>query len=241
MVSFSPAKQLDTETFDAEISDEIAANRPDARSNANSDNSQGQLIVISGPSGVGKGTLIKRLRQQRPDLQLSVSATTRQPRSNEVDGEHYYFVSKEQFQKMVERGDLLEWAEFAGNCYGTPKAPIEIAIAQGKRVILEIELLGARQVRENFPAAKQIFIAPPDEKALEERIRSRGQETEAAIAKRLQQAKVELAAAHEFDVKIVNDSLENALSEIETAIDGTTTTRTITTKTTTTERTTDIV
>jgi len=178
----------------------------------------GQLIVLAGPSGVGKGTLIRQLRSHYPDLRLSVSATTRQPRAGEVDAQHYYFKSCEQFQDMVREGSLLEWAKFAGNYYGTPKAPIEAAISQGKQVILEIELLGARQVRQSFPLAKQIFIAPPNVEALEERIRSRGQETEAAIAKRLAQAKVELAAAHEFDATIVNDCLETALSELETAI-----------------------
>ncbi|MEL6938450.1 MAG: guanylate kinase [Cyanobacteria bacterium J06598_1] len=180
----------------------------------------GGLIVLAGPSGVGKGTLLHRLRAQHPDLQLSISATTRQPRAGEVEGQHYYFVSREQFFAMVENGELLEWAEFAGNCYGTPKQPIMAAIAQGQRVILEIELLGARQVRESFPAAKQIFIAPPNEQALEARIRSRGQETDAAIEKRLKQAKVELAAAGEFDIKIINDSLATALGELEAAVFG---------------------
>lgn len=180
--------------------------------------STGQLIVLAGPSGVGKGTLLRRLRQRHPDLALSISATTRQPRDGEVHGQHYYFLSVEKFQAMIEAGELLEWAEFAGNFYGTPKEPIERAIALGQPVILEIELLGARQVRESFPQAKQIFIAPPDEQALEERIRSRGQETEAAIEKRLQRAKIELAAADEFDLKIVNDHFETALSELEAAI-----------------------
>ncbi len=181
---------------------------------------RGQLIVLAGPSGVGKGTLLQQLRLKHPELRLSISATTRQPRSGEVDGQHYYFKSREQFQAMVEAGELLEWAEFAGNYYGTPKAPIEDAIAKGQQVVLEIELLGARQVRESFPLAKQIFIAPPDVEALEARIRARGQETEAAIAKRLAQSKVELAAAHEFDTTIVNDRLKTALSELEAAIFG---------------------
>ncbi|MGD1866609.1 MAG: guanylate kinase [Phormidesmis sp.] len=180
----------------------------------------GQLVVLAGPSGVGKGTLLQQLRQKHPELQLSISATTRQPRAGEVHGQHYYFKSREQFQAMVEAGALLEWAEFAGNCYGTPKAPIAAAIEKGAQVILEIELLGARQVRQSFPLAKQIFIAPPNVETLEARIRARGQESEAAIAKRLAQSKVELAAAHEFDTVIVNDSLATALSELETAIFG---------------------
>ncbi|MEL6855302.1 MAG: guanylate kinase, partial [Cyanobacteria bacterium J06607_13] len=171
-------------------------------------------------SGVGKGSLLKRLLRHHPELQLSISATTRQPRAGEVHGQHYYFVSREKFQTMAKNGELLEWAEFAGNCYGTPKQPIEQAIAQGRRVILEIELVGARQVRASFPDAMQIFVAPPDVQALEDRIRTRGQESESAIAKRLARASVELAAASEFDVRIVNDNFEQALADLEAAIFG---------------------
>ncbi|MEL6158224.1 MAG: guanylate kinase [Cyanobacteria bacterium J06627_32] len=180
----------------------------------------GQLIVLSGPSGVGKGSLLKRLLRQHPELQLSISATTRQPRAGEVQGQHYYFVSREKFQAMANNHELLEWAEFAGNCYGTPKEPIEQAIAQGRRMILEIELVGARQVRTSFPEAMQIFVAPPNIQSLEDRIRTRGQESESAIARRLERAKVELAAASEFDVRIVNDSFEQALADLESAIFG---------------------
>ncbi len=182
------------------------------------DRRSGRLIVLAGPSGVGKGTLLKHLLQRHPDIKVSVSATTRRPRLSEVDGQHYYFISRDQFNTMISRGELLEWAEFAGNCYGTPKAPIAAAVAQGQRVILEIELVGARQIRKNFPDAKQIFLCPPNVAALEARIRSRGQDSEAAIARRLARAKTELAAAHEFDQQIVNDSLETALAELEAAI-----------------------
>jgi len=179
-----------------------------------------QLIVLAGPSGVGKGTLLARLLQTHPQLGVSVSVTTRQPRAGEVDGEQYYFVSRDRFSEMVEDDELLEWAEFAGNCYGTPKAPIKAALAKGQSIVLEIELLGARQVRESFPSAKQIFVMPPNEAALETRIRSRGQDSEAAIEKRLAQAKVELAAADEFDLKIVNDDFERAIAQLEAAIFG---------------------
>ena len=179
---------------------------------------EAQLIVLAGPSGVGKGTLLARLRQVHPELGVSVSVTTRQPRVGEVDGEQYHFVSRDRFSDLVEEEELLEWAEFAGNCYGTPKAPIEAAIAKGQSIVLEIELLGARQVRKSFPEAKQIFVMPPSESALEARIRSRGQDSEAAIEKRLAQAKIELAAASEFDIKIVNDDLDRALAELEAAI-----------------------
>ncbi|WP_121967622.1 guanylate kinase [Leptolyngbya sp. BC1307] len=182
------------------------------------DRRSGRLIVLAGPSGVGKGTLLKHLLQRHPDIKVSVSATTRRPRLSEVDGQHYYFISRDRFNKMISRGELLEWAEFAGNCYGTPKAPIAAAVAQGQRVILEIELVGARQIRKNFPDAKQIFLCPPNVAALEARIRSRGQDSEAAIARRLARAKTELAAAHEFDQQIVNDSLETALAELDAAI-----------------------
>ena len=182
--------------------------------------SLGQLVVLAGPSGVGKGTLLNQLLKRHPEIRVSVSATTRSPRAGEVDGQHYYFVSREQFHAMSEQGELLEWAEFAGNCYGTPKQPIEEAIAQGQQVILEIELLGARQVRESLPHAKQIFVLPPNEATLEERIRSRGQDSDEAIAKRLMQSKVELAAADEFDIQIVNDDLETAIAELEAAIFG---------------------
>ena len=180
----------------------------------------GELIVLAGPSGVGKGTLLDHLRDRHPTLQVSISATTRQPRAGEVNGQHYYFVATAKFKAMIEQGELLEWAQFAGNYYGTPKGPIKDAIAQGQQIILEIELIGARQIRKSFPAAKQIFVMPPDVAALEARIRSRGKDSEEAIAKRLAQAKVELAAADEFDVQIINDDLETALKDLETAIFG---------------------
>lgn len=179
-----------------------------------------QLIVLAGPSGVGKGTLLARLLQAHPELGVSVSVTTRAPRAGEVNGEQYHFVSRDRFSDLVEDDELLEWAEFAGNCYGTPKAPIKAALEKGQSIILEIELLGARQIRKSFPEAKQIFVMPPSEAALEARIRSRGQDSEAAIEKRLAQAKVELAAASEFDLRIVNDDLEVALAQLETAIFG---------------------
>ncbi|MEL6813194.1 MAG: guanylate kinase [Cyanobacteria bacterium J06598_3] len=178
----------------------------------------GKLVVLAGPSGVGKGTLLKRLLKANPEMRVSVSATTRQPRPGEVNEKDYFFLSRQQFEALVSENALLEWAEFAGNCYGTPKAPIEAAIQKGQQVILEIELLGARQVRKSFPEAKQIFILPPDPETLEARIRSRGQDSEAAINQRLSQAKVELAAADEFDLQIVNDDLEKALAELTAAI-----------------------
>ena len=213
MITFSPSPESST-VADAQVQIASAAGSPLVPSARQ----LGQLIVLSGPSGVGKGTLLKQLRQRRPELAVSVSVTTRQPRPGEIDGQHYHFVSPERFAQMVERGELLEWAEFAGNCYGTPKAPIEQAIAQGQPIILEIELLGARQIRQSFPKAKQIFVLPPSPEALEDRIRSRGQDAEAAISRRLRRASVELTAADEFDFQVVNGDLEAAIADLENAI-----------------------
>lgn len=178
----------------------------------------GKLVVLTGPSGVGKGTLLKALLQNHPEIYLSISATTREPRTGEVHGQNYYFLTRAQFDQMIAAGDFLEWAEFAGNCYGTPRKEIEKQIAEDKIVLLEIDVQGARQVRQSFPEALQIFILPPSVAELEKRIRGRGQDTEEAIIKRLQQAETELTAASEFDVQIVNDNLNEALSALETAI-----------------------
>lgn len=175
----------------------------------------GKLIVLTGPSGVGKGTLLKVLLQRHPELYLSTSVTTRTPRFGEIDGKHYYFVDRSQFEQMVASQQLLEWAEFAGNCYGTPRQAVETMIQQGKWVILEIELQGARQIRQTFPEALRIFILPPSLSELEDRIRGRGQDSDEAIARRLATARVELEAAGEFDVQIVNDDLGKALDAIE--------------------------
>jgi guanylate kinase len=178
----------------------------------------GRLIVVTGPSGVGKGTLLKALLQKRPDLYLAVSATTRAPRQGEIDGQSYHFTDRTRFEQMVAQGDLLEWAEFAGNLYGTPRPAVLAKIAAGESVVLEIELEGARQVGQNFPAADRLFILPPSLNELESRIRTRGTDAEAAIVRRLARAQAEIAAADEFDVQIVNDDFATALAQLEAAM-----------------------
>jgi guanylate kinase len=178
----------------------------------------GKLIVLTGPSGVGKGTLMRSLLARHPDLYYSVSATTRLPRPGEIDGKHYYFMDRSKFEQSVARGEFLEWAEFAGNYYGTPCEPVINQIRRGKSVVLEIELEGARQVRASFPSAHSIFILPPSLTELEQRIRGRGQDPEDAIARRLHRAQEEINAADEFDVQIVNDDFETALNSIEATL-----------------------
>lgn len=175
----------------------------------------GKLIVLTGPSGVGKGTLVRSLLQRHSQLYLSVSVTTRSPRPGEVEGQHYYFVSRSQFTQLVEAGELLEWAEFAGNLYGTPRQSVKQRIEEGKWVLLEIELEGARQIRRTFSEALRIFILPPSWEELERRLRSRGQDSDEAILRRLQRAKEEIEAAGEFDFQVVNDDLEATLKRLE--------------------------
>lgn len=178
----------------------------------------GRLIVLTGPSGVGKGTLMRSLLQRHPELYYSISATTRSPRPGEIDGKNYYFIKRSKFEKLVAEGEFLEWAEFAGNNYGTPREAVLNQIHSGKLVILEIELEGARQIRASFPSAFSIFILPPSFDELEKRIRSRAQDSEEAIARRLLRAQEEIQAANEFDIKIVNDDFETALNDIETVL-----------------------
>ncbi len=180
-----------------------------------SPSSAGRLTLITGPSGVGKGTLVAALLRRHPRIWLSVSATTRSPRTGEVDGEHYFFLSRERFDAQLEAGGLLEWAEFAGNRYGTPREPVERHLAEGRPVLLEIELEGARQVRRSFPEGFQIFLKPPSFEELERRIRGRGTDSEEAIARRLQRARVELQAEAEFDAVLVNGDLDQALLQLE--------------------------
>ena len=174
----------------------------------------GRLVVLTGPSGVGKGTVVAELRRMRPDLWVSVSATTRAPREGEVDGVAYHFWSDARFARTIDEGGFLEWAEFAGNRYGTPRAPVEARLALGEPVLLEIELQGARQVREAMPGALMVFLTPPTFADLEARLRGRRTEDEQAITRRLERAREEMAAAPEFDAVVVNDDVVRAAREL---------------------------
>ena len=175
---------------------------------------RGNLFVISGPSGVGKGTLVARLLEEVSDCWLSVSATTRAPREGDVDGVTYRFMTRRKFQSIARNGGFLEWAEYSGNLYGTPRDAIEEHMAKGEQVILEIEVQGALQVRESLPEAHLIFIEPPSIEELERRLRGRGTDSEEAILKRLETAKVELSHKMEYDIRLVNDNLELAVREL---------------------------
>ncbi|MHB1651117.1 MAG: guanylate kinase [Desulfitobacteriaceae bacterium] len=182
------------------------------------DNNHGLLIILSGPSGAGKGTICRELLHQIPELVYSVSATSRQPRLGEVEGLHYYFRSREEFGGMLERGELLEWAEFCGNYYGTPRFAVEQDIQAGKDVILEIEIQGALQVKNRFSQGVFIFIVPPSLDVLSERIHKRGTEPEEVIQKRLETAVHELEYVSEYDYVVVNDEVPSAVEKLKSIL-----------------------
>ena len=177
-------------------------------------NERGKLLVISGPSGTGKSTVIGHLMDIRPGLEFSVSATTRAPRPGEEDGREYFFVTHERFAEMVENGEMLEHATFVGNSYGTPRSQVEDRLEQGITVILDIEVQGAAQVKAAMPEAVTVFLAPPSLEELERRLRGRGTETEEKIRSRLETARQEMLLAPTYDHTVVNDDAERAAREI---------------------------
>jgi guanylate kinase len=177
-----------------------------------------RLTVLSGPSGVGKSTVVAELRRHSPQIWISVSVTTRSPRPGEVDGREYHFVDRPEFDRMVAAGALLEWAEFAGNKYGTPREPVQRRLEQGLPTLLEIDLVGARQVRRSMPDALLVFLEPPSWDELVRRLTGRGTEPPEVIDRRLATAKDELAAAGEFDITLVNTSVEEVCRQMVTLI-----------------------
>jgi guanylate kinase len=179
---------------------------------------KGKIFVISGPSGVGKGTLLKMLLAKHPEISLSVSATTRNPRQGEVNEVNYFFISKEKFQESIEKGDFLEWAKFADNYYGTYKSTVEKALLEGKNIALEIEVQGAMQIKEKMPEAKLIFVSPPSIEELKSRLIGRNTESEEVIQKRLSIVESEFEKRKYFDYEIINDDLNRAYEELEKII-----------------------
>ena len=179
-----------------------------------------KLFVVSGSSGVGKGTVLKEFLKRNPDFMLSISCTTRKPREGEVDGVNYFFITKDEFKKAVQSDKFLEWTEFAGNFYGTKKKFINQCLEEGKNIILEIDTQGALKVKQQMPEAILIFICPPSLEALENRLRGRHTEDEETIQKRLMEVQEEIKRAESFDYKIVNDNLDNAVLELEKILSG---------------------
>lgn len=175
---------------------------------------RGRLVVLSGPSGVGKGTVLAQIRARHPQLWVSVSATTRAPRAGEFEGEQYQFIDRDEFDRMVAAGDFLEQATYADNCYGTPRRPVEERLARGEPVLVEVELQGARQVRAALPDAFLIFLAPPSWEELVRRLVGRGTEDEATVARRLAIAREELDAEDEFDAVVVNEEVQSAADRV---------------------------
>ena len=186
------------------------ATRPDVRSQTG----ETRLTVLSGPSGVGKDSVIEMIRARAPWVWLSVSLTTRRIRDMEIDGVHYHFVDRPEFLRLAEAGQLLEWAEFAGNLYGTPRGPVEERLALGNAMLLKIDLQGARQVRLAMPEARLVFLAPPSWDELKRRLIGRGTDDAETIRHRLEHAQEELAAEPEFDVTIVNHTVEQAADDL---------------------------
>ena len=173
-----------------------------------------KLIILTGPSGVGKGTVVKEILGKDKNIWLSISATTREPREGEREGENYYFLNQEKFKEMIEQNLFLEWAQFAGNYYGTPLSSVNEKIKKGYTVLLEIEVEGAKQIKNKFPNALSIFLLPPDKAELERRIRNRGTEEEEAIKKRLSRANYEISASNQFDFALTNHNIDETAKRI---------------------------
>ncbi len=173
-----------------------------------------RLTVLSGPSGVGKSTVVRVIRQRCPQVWLSISVTTRRPRPGELDGREYFFVSGQRFKELAQAGELLEWARFAGHYYGTPRGPVAEKLADGVPTLLEIDVAGARQVRESVPGALLVFLAPPSWPELVRRLTARETESAEAIGRRLQLAEAELRAEAEFDITLVNTSVTDVCSQL---------------------------
>lgn len=170
--------------------------------------------MITGPSGVGKGTLIRALRERIGELELSISATTREPRMGEENGSDYHFLSHDEFDRRIDAGDFLEWAEYSGNRYGTLRSEVEGRLDRGAPVVLEIEVQGARQVRETMPEAVRVFIEPPSADVLRQRLEGRGTDAPEVIERRLEEARAELEAKAEFSHRVVNDDVDRAADEL---------------------------
>jgi guanylate kinase len=183
---------------------------------------QAPVVVLSGPSAVGKSTVVRCLRERVPDLYFSVSVTTRAPRPGEVDGVDYSFVTAERFQQLIDEGALLEWAEIHGGLHrsGTPAAPIREAAEAGRPVLIEVDLAGARAVKQAMPDVITVFLAPPNWQALESRLSGRGTESPDVMARRLATARAELAAQDDFDIRVVNSELESACTELVSLLVG---------------------
>ncbi|MBQ6467976.1 MAG: guanylate kinase [Clostridia bacterium] len=181
-------------------------------------NKTGILIVLSGPSGCGKDTVLSQLIDSNEDIKVSISMTTRAPRAGEIDGVDYYFVTREYFEKKIADGSMLEYAEYNGNYYGTPKAPVDEMLRNGISVVLEIEVQGAEKIRKLYPDAVSVFLLPPSLNALEYRLRTRGTEDEETLAHRLYIGEQEIKRAGEFDYYVINDKIRDALDDFETII-----------------------
>ena len=178
-------------------------------------NKRGLLVVVSGPSGCGKGTVLGRLLKEDPNVFYSVSATTRAPRPGEVDGVHYFFLSKEQFEEKIKTGGMLEYANYVGNYYGTPSQAVEDQLSLGHDVILEIEIQGAMQVKAKCPDAVMVFVSPPSMEELKRRLIDRKTESEEVVNNRLKTAEKEMKAISKYDYVVVNDEVENAVSSLK--------------------------